>query len=54
MLRYLYADELHRFPRLADSMFRDRADQFQRRLGWEVTVDANGLERDAYDELNPL
>ncbi len=54
MLRYIYADELHRFPRLAETMFRDRADQFQRRLGWEVTVDADGFERDAYDDLNPL
>ena len=24
MLRYLYADELERFPKLAASMFRDR------------------------------
>ncbi|MFY0647475.1 acyl-homoserine-lactone synthase [Sulfitobacter geojensis] len=54
MLRYLYADELHNHPRLAKSMFLDRADQFKKRLGWEVDVDAQGEERDAYDALNPL
>ncbi len=54
MLRYLYADQLGRFPRLAETMFRDRADQFRTRLGWDVSVDENGFERDEYDELNPL
>jgi acyl homoserine lactone synthase len=54
MLRYLYADSLERFPRLAESMFRDRAKQFSTRLGWEVNVDAQGFERDEYDALNPL
>lgn len=54
MLRYIYADELNRFPELATSMFQDRADQFKTRLGWDVTVDENGEERDQYDALNPL
>lgn len=54
MLRYVYADELHNFPKLADSMFRDRADQFKTRLGWEVSIDEEGYERDQYDALNPL
>lgn len=54
MLRYLYADQLDRLPRLRDGMFRDRAAQFSARLGWEVTVDADGNERDRYDDLNPL
>ncbi len=54
MLRYVYADQLHRFPKLRDTMFRDRADQFKTRLGWDVTVDAAGEERDEYDDLNPL
>ena len=54
MLRYVHAHDLGRFPRLADTMFRDRADQFATRLGWEVSVDARGHERDAYDDLNPL
>ncbi len=54
MLRYLYADQLPRFPRLADTMFRDRTRQFRDRLGWPVTVDAQGHERDEYDSENPL
>ena len=54
MLHYLYADQLPRFPRLADSMFRDRARQFHDRLGWDVRVDRRGHERDEYDALNPL
>ncbi len=54
MLRYVYGHDLHKFPKLRDTMFRDRADQFQTRLGWEVTVDNDGMESDQYDELNPL
>ncbi len=54
MIRYLYGGELAAFPRLAETMFRDRAVQFRDRLGWEVTVDAEGRERDEYDALNPL
>lgn len=54
MLRFLYADQLHHYPKLARSMFRDRADQFKTRLGWAVQVDATGEERDRYDSLNPL
>lgn len=54
MLRYIYGSDLDDYPRLADSMFRDRADQFRTRLGWDVSVDAKGWERDEYDDLNPL
>lgn len=54
MLRYIQGSDLHRFPLLQDSMFTDRAEQFQRRLGWDVTVDARGWERDQYDDLDPL
>lgn len=54
MLRYLYADQLSRFAKLSEGMFRDRADQFGTRLGWDVRVDAQGFERDEYDALNPL
>lgn len=54
MLRYLYADQLHRHPKLATQMFVDRADQFKTRLGWEVDVTAQGEERDSYDARNPL
>ncbi len=54
MLRYIYADELHKFPALAEGMFRDRADQFKTRLGWDVKVNERGEELDQYDDLNPL
>ncbi len=54
MLRYLYADQLDAHPALRDAMFRDRAIQFRDRLGWAVDVDEDGMERDAYDALNPL
>ena len=54
MLRYLYGDELASHRHLAESMFRDRAEHFKMRLNWDVTVDANGFERDEYDDLNPL
>ncbi len=35
-------------------MFADRAAQFAGRLGWDVTVDAAGAERDQYDALEPV
>ena len=54
MIRFLYADQLDAFPRLRDGMFRHRAEQFHGRLGWDVSVDANGFERDEYDYMNPL
>jgi acyl homoserine lactone synthase len=54
MLRYIYAEDLKNEPQLRDSMFRDRADQFKTRLGWEVAVNEAGEERDEYDDLNPL
>lgn len=54
MLRYIYADDLNAFPKLAGTMFRDRATQFHDRLGWEVKVDGTGEERDDYDDMNPL
>ncbi|WP_425040802.1 acyl-homoserine-lactone synthase [Primorskyibacter sp. S187A] len=54
MIRYLYADQLADFPKLAETMFRDRACQFKERLGWDVEVDDNGFERDQYDDLKPL
>ena len=54
MIRYIYGDSLNQFPRLRDSMLRDRAAQFRARLGWEVEVDENGYECDEYDAMNPL
>ncbi|MCX7888996.1 MAG: autoinducer synthase [Rhodobacteraceae bacterium] len=54
MLRFIHGSELAAFPRLRETMFRDRAAQFRDRLGWAVTVDAAGWERDEYDRLDPL
>jgi len=56
MIRYIYAADLPRFPKLAQSMFEDRARQFKDRLNWAVSVDDTGAERDEYDavDLNPL
>ncbi|CUH77946.1 acyl-homoserine-lactone synthase [Tropicibacter naphthalenivorans] len=54
MIRYIYGEDLHKFPKLARSMFLDRADQFKTRLGWAVNVDDRGFERDEYDDENPL
>ena len=41
------------FPRETDAMFRNRAQTFSERLGWEVVV-KDGYERDVFDEANPL
>jgi len=54
MISFLYADELRNYPVLAESMFRDRAEQFKYRLGWDVKVNEYGWERDEYDDLNPI
>ena len=54
MLRYIYGNDLAKFPVLQDTMHRDRATQFAERLKWAVTVDENGWERDEYDAMNPL
>ena len=54
MLRYIYGSQIQNYPTLSDTMFKDRAWQFHERLGWEVTVDDNGHERDEYDAEDPL
>lgn len=54
MLRYIYGEQLPAFPKLRDTMLRDRAAQFRQRLDWQVDVDGDGFERDAYDDKNPL
>lgn len=54
MLRFIHGRDLAAHPQLARAMFRHRAIQFHDRLGWEVTVDAAGEERDQYDPLDPL
>lgn len=54
MIKYIYADALDGFPKLKETMLKDRAWQFKERLGWEVNVDENGYETDEYDAVNPL
>ena len=54
MIRFIYGDELERFPYLKHTMFLDRVEQFKTRLDWDVTVDEAGEEIDEYDALNPL
>ena len=54
MIHYVFADALETVPALRDTRFQDRAAQFQTRLGWNVSVDAAGCERDQYDTEAPL
>lgn len=54
MIKYIYGDTLDAFPKLRDSMFRDRATQFKERLKWDVSVCDDGFETDEYDAQNPL
>jgi len=54
MIKYIYADALDAFPKLRDTMFKDRAHQFKTRLNWDVSVDQSGFETDEYDAINPL
>lgn len=54
MLRYVYGRDLEKFPKLQQTMHLDRADQFYHRLKWEVTLDAQGWERDQYDRDDTL
>ncbi len=46
MLRFVNAKELDNFGHLKTTMFKDRARQFKDRLGWDVTVNQFGEERD--------
>lgn len=54
MIKIVRAADLFRRPKLAATMFRDRALQFRERLGWDVAIDDQGLEFDEYDDLNPI
>jgi acyl homoserine lactone synthase len=54
MISFLYSNNLKHHPLLKHTMFRDRAEQFSTRLGWDVSVTKTGEERDQYDDLNPL
>ena len=53
MLKPIEGSYASLFPREMDAMFRNRAEIFGERLGWEVVV-KDGYERDRFDDLNPL
>ena len=53
MLKLIEGSYASFFPREMDAMFRNRAEIFSERLGWDVVV-KNGYERDRFDDLNPL
>ena len=53
MLKLIEGSYASFFPKEIDAMFRNRAETFSGRLGWEVTV-KDGYERDEFDRANPL
>lgn len=53
MLKLIEGSYASFFPKEIDAMFRNRAETFSDRLGWEVVV-KGGRERDAFDDANPL
>ena len=53
MLKLIEGSYASFFPKEMDAMFRNRAQIFSERLGWEVVVN-NGYERDHFDDANPL
>lgn len=54
MIHYLHGRELNQFPKLKDSMFKDRKKQFIDRLGWDLTINDEGHEKDEYDRPDAL
>ncbi len=53
MLKLIEGSYASFFPKEMDAMFRNRAEIFSERLGWDVVV-KNGYERDQFDDRNPL
>jgi acyl homoserine lactone synthase len=53
MLKLIEGSYASFFPKEIDAMFRNRAETFSGRLGWEVEV-KDGYERDVFDDANPL
>jgi hypothetical protein len=53
MLKLIEGSIASFFPKEIDAMFRNRAETFSDRLGWEVVV-KDGYERDRFDDANPL
>jgi acyl homoserine lactone synthase len=53
MLKLIEGSYASFFPKEIDAMFRNRAETFSDRLGWEVVV-KDGRERDGFDDANAL
>ena len=53
MLKLIEGSYASFFPKEIEAMFRNRAQTFSDRLGWEVVV-KDGYERDKFDDANPL
>src|SRR5271157_1715287 len=53
MLKVIEGANVSFFPREMDAMFRNRAEVFSERLGWDVVV-KGGYARDRFDDLNPV
>ncbi len=53
MLKLIEGARSSDFQNEMDAMFRNRAEIFSERLGWDVVV-KDGHERDGFDDLNPL
>ncbi len=53
MLKLIEGSYASFFPKEIDAMFRNRAETFSERLGWDVVV-KDGYERDGFDDQNPL
>ena len=53
MLKVIEGANASFFPKEMDAMFRNRAEVFSERLGWDVVV-KGGYERDRFDDLNPV
>jgi len=54
MIHYLYGRDLSRFPKIQNTMFKDRKQQFVDRLNWDLNVDKYGNELDEYDRPDSL
>ena len=53
MLLVAHGSEIASHADIFEQMYRLRAEQFSRRRGWRVDVQ-DGLEKDRFDDLNPL
>lgn len=54
MIYLIRASRSDPYSELMRDMFEDRAVQFRDRRQWDLELDAEGGERDAYDALDPL